>query len=79
MIDAIPHADDSPLFSDQEKAGIAASLELTRTSSLSQATFERIRPFFDDRAMVELVINVSIANLNNRVTESFTADLEPDP
>ena len=72
-------ADDSPLFTDEEKAAIAASLELTRTATLSDATFQRIRPYFDDRAMVELVVNTSIANLNNRVTDSFTADVEPDP
>jgi alkylhydroperoxidase family enzyme len=78
MIDAIPHADDSPLFTDEEKAAIAASLELTRTATLSDGTFTRIRPFFDDRALVELVVNTSIANLNNRVTDSFTADLAPE-
>ena len=77
MVDAIPSADDSPLFTDEEKAVIAASLELTRTASLSDATFARIRPFFDDRALVELIVNTSIANLNNRVTDAFVADLEP--
>jgi alkylhydroperoxidase family enzyme len=78
MIDAIPHADDSPLFTDEERAAIAASLELTRTAALSDATFARIRPFFDDRALVELVVNASIANLNNRLTDAFAADVESD-
>ena len=78
MVDAIPHADDSPLFTDEEKALIAASLELTRTASLSGTTFARIRPFFDDRALIDLVVNVSVANLNNRVTDAFVADLEPE-
>lgn len=78
MIEAIPQADESDLFSDQEKAAIAASLELTRSAKLSDAMFQRIRPFFDDRAIIELVVNVSIANLNNRITDSFAADLEPD-
>ena len=78
MVDAIPNVDASPLFTDEEKAVVAASTELTKTAKLSDATFARLRQFFDERAMVELVINTSIANLNNRVTDSFAADIEPD-
>ena len=77
MIDAIPNADASPLFTDEEKAVIAGSTELTRTAKLSDAVFKRLRAFFDDRALMELVINTSIANMNNRITDSFIADLEP--
>lgn len=78
MIAAIESADASPLFTDEEKAAIAASLELTRTATLSEAMFKRVRPLFDDRALIELVVNTSIANLNNRVTDAFVADLEPE-
>lgn len=78
MVDAIPNVEASPLFTDEEKAVVAASTELTKTAKLSDATFERLRRFFDERALVELVINTSIANLNNRVTDSFEADIEPD-
>ena len=78
MIDSIEEADASPLFTDEEKAAIAVSLELTRTATLSEATFKRVRPFFDDRALIELVVNTSIANLNNRVTDAFVADLEQE-
>ncbi len=78
MIDAIPDVEASPLFTDEEKAVIAASTELTKTAKLSDATFDRLRGFFDERQMVELVINTSVANLNNRVTDSFTAEIEPE-
>ena len=78
MIEAIEEADSSPLFTDEEKATIAASLELTRTATLSEATFKRVRPYFDDRALIELVVNTSIANLNNRVTDAFVSDLEDE-
>lgn len=78
MIEAIENADASPLFTDEEKATIAASLELTRTATLSEATFKRVRPYFDDRALIELVVNTSIANLNNRVTDAFVSDLEDE-
>ncbi len=78
MVDALPGAESSSLFSDEEKAVIAASAELTRTARLSDATFDRLRRYFDERQLVELVVNASIANLNNRVTDSFAAEVEPD-
>ncbi len=76
MVQAIADADASPLFTDEEKALVAASTELTRTATLSDATFARLRRFFDERALVELVVNTSVANLNNRITDAFVADVE---
>jgi alkylhydroperoxidase family enzyme len=78
MIDAVLNADASPLFTEEEKAIIAASAELTHSATLSDTTFARVRRYLDDRALLELVVNVSIANLNNRVTDTFDADLEPE-
>ena len=78
MVDAIPNVEASAMFTDEEKTVIAAATELTKTARLSDATFARVRAAFDERALVELVINTSIANLNNRVTDSFQADIEPD-
>jgi alkylhydroperoxidase family enzyme len=78
MVDAIGKADDSTLFADEEKAVIAAATELTKTARLSESTYQRLRRFFDERQALELVVNTSIANLNNRVTDAFQADVEPD-
>lgn len=78
MVDAIASADSSPLFSDEEKAVVVASTEITKTAKLSEESFQRLRRIFDDRQLVELVVNTSIANLNNRVTDAFEADVEPD-
>lgn len=78
MAEAIAQADQSPLFSDEEKAVIAASAELTRTATLSEATYAHARRFLDERALVELVVNTSIANLNNRLTDAFVADVEDE-
>jgi alkylhydroperoxidase family enzyme len=77
MIDAIPNADASALFTEEEKALIAGSTELSRTAKLSDAMYTRLRRFFDERALVELVVNTSVANMNNRITDAFSADLEP--
>lgn len=78
MVDAIGAADASPLFTEAEKALIAAATELTRTATLSEGTFARARASFEERALLELVINTSLANLNNRVTDAFTADVEDE-
>lgn len=75
MVDAITDADASPLFTDEEKAALAFSLELTRDSHVEQPTFDRAKQHFDERQLVELVMNVGIANMNNRLTEAFWADL----
>lgn len=75
MVDTITEPEESPLFTDAEKAAIALSLELTRDSHVEPATFERAKAHFDDRQLVELVLNVGVANLNNRFTEAFWADL----
>jgi alkylhydroperoxidase family enzyme len=77
MVDAIPNADGSTLFTEEEKALITGSTELSRMAKLSDAMFARLRRFFDERALVDLVVNTSIANMNNRITDSFIADLEP--
>ena len=78
MIAAIPNADGSALFTDEEKAVIALSTELTRTARLSDDTFARARRLLDEPALVELVVNVGVANMNNRITEAFWADSEPE-
>ena len=75
MVDAITDADDSPLFTDEEKAAIALSLELTRDAHVEETTFDRAKRHFDERQLVELVMNVGVANMNNRFTEAFWADL----
>jgi alkylhydroperoxidase family enzyme len=74
MIAALTTADASPLFGDEEKAAIALAIELTRTARLSPATFERAARHFSEPQLVELVVNVGVANLNNRLSEAFWAD-----
>ncbi|TMD58648.1 MAG: hypothetical protein E6I87_11365 [Chloroflexi bacterium] len=76
MVATIPRADTSDLFSEAEKAAIALAIELTKTATLSRATFERAAAHFDERQLVELVVNVGVANVNNRVSESFWAEHE---
>lgn len=76
MVDALLAADESPLFTDQERAAVALAIELTRTAKLSSRTFERAGKHFDERQLVEMVVNVGVANLNNRFIEAFAAEPE---
>lgn len=75
MVETITDPEASPLFTEAEKAAIALALELTRDSHAEPTTFARAREHFEERELVELVVNVGIANLNNRFTEAFWADL----
>ncbi len=80
MVDAINGGSfaESALFTDEEKAAMALSLELTRDVHVQDETFARAKRHFNERALVELVVNVGVANLNNRITEAFWADLPED-
>jgi alkylhydroperoxidase family enzyme len=71
MVDAIPNADASDLFTEPERAVIAFSIELTKTARVDEATFERAAKHFSERQLVELAVNVGVANVNNRLTETF--------
>ena len=75
MVDAITDPDGSALFTEEEQAAIALSLELTRDAHASEEVFAQVKQHFDERQIVELVVNIGIANLNNRFTEAFWADL----
>ena len=76
MVDLIPEVEHSDLFTDEERAVVAASAELTKTATLSDAMFRRLRARFTDEQIVTLLINTSIANLNNRVTDALSAEVE---
>ncbi|MGH2500039.1 MAG: carboxymuconolactone decarboxylase family protein [Candidatus Limnocylindria bacterium] len=76
MVDSLQHAQGSPLFTDQEKAAIALSIELTKRAELSNEAFDHAARHFDERQLVELVVNLGIANLNNRFTDAFWADVD---
>lgn len=77
MVNEIPdHFDHSELFTDDEKAVVAASIELSKTAELSNAGFDRIARHLDERQLVELVVNIGVANMNNRFTDALWADVE---
>jgi len=77
MVDAIPdHFEHSDAFTEAEKAVVAGSIELSKKAELSNDAFDRLAKHFDERQLVELVMNIGVANMNNRMTDAFWADIE---
>ncbi len=74
LVAAILDAEASPLFDEAEKAAIAAAIESTRDVRLSDETFGRLATHFDTRQLVELLVAIGLANLNNRVADAFLVD-----
>jgi len=66
----------SARFDPSERAALAYADEVTRERKCSDATFEALRPHFDDRAIVELAWTVGIGNFYNLMAVGL--DLESD-
>ncbi len=67
----------SPHFSVEERAVIQYAVEATRNVRVSDATFEGLRRFLDNRRILELVQNVAFYNMVVRVLEPMQVELEP--
>ncbi len=64
---------ESPLFSDEERALLAATEEITNISSkgLSEETYDNLKKHFEDRSIADIImINVTI-NSWNRIAVSL--------
>jgi len=67
---------ESGLFSKDERAALAYADEMTRNVTVSDAVFDDLRPYFDDRAIVELSVLIGTYNMHNRVMQALQIDLE---
>ena len=68
---------DSELFSEQERAALAVTDELTTDIAASDATFEQLARHFEPGPIVELVLTAAFYNCVSRTLR--TLGLEPDP
>ncbi len=55
----------SPAFSEAERAALAFVDEATRHKTVSDATFENLRKYFDDREIVEITLMNALENFYN--------------
>ena len=57
--------DDHPAFDDAERTALGYAEEVTRETDASDATFDALRPHFDERQIVELTWLVAMENYYN--------------
>jgi len=74
--EALAEWQESPLFSERERAALAYAEEATRHVKVSDATFERARKSFSEAELLELVTLVAIENFYNRI--AIPLNLEAD-
>ena len=68
----------SPLFNEQERAVMRYAEEATRNVKVSDATFNALRGFLDNRRIMELVMNVAFYNAVVRILVPCGVELEPN-
>ncbi len=67
--DALPEYQDSPLFTQAEKAALDYATELTRSQTVNPENFDRLREFYSEREICDIVWLVAsehIYNVTNR-------------
>ena len=73
---ALAHFEESPLFSEEEKAALAYAEAITYSDRQpDQACSRRLREYYDDDAIIELTALVAFQNLSSK----FNASLEVEP
>ena len=63
--DALEQYATNPLFSDKERAALDYAGELTKTKSVRPSTFDRLRQYFSEREVCEIVWLVASEHLYN--------------
>jgi AhpD family alkylhydroperoxidase len=75
-VHAVAGFDESPLFSEREKAALAWTEVITRIGETHapDAAWERVRAHFDERAATDLTWAIAAINAWNRVAIAFRAE-----
>jgi len=64
---ALPQFEDSPLFSERDKAALAYTEAVTRSDlRVDAALMSRLRRHFDDQAIVELAALIAYQNMSSK-------------
>ncbi|CAM1342038.1 carboxymuconolactone decarboxylase family protein [Tenacibaculum aestuarii] len=63
---------ESPLFSEEEKALLAATDEITQVSNngLTEGTFQKLKSYFSDNEIAQIIIQIGEINIWNRIAVS---------
>ena len=66
----------SSLFDARERAALAYADAMTRDVNVPDAVFARLKPFFDERGIVELSVLIGTYNMHARVMQALEIDPE---
>jgi uncharacterized peroxidase-related enzyme len=79
-IEAVWSFEDSPLFSDAERAAINLAIKAGRVPNKAEdADFKWLRQYFSDTQIVEIVSVISLFGFLNRWNSTLGTALEPLP
>ena len=76
QLEHLADAETSALFNDHERAVMRYAAEATTSIKVSDATFNALRGFLDNRRITELVMNVAFYNAVVRVLIPLGVELE---
>lgn len=76
QLKAIPDFERSPLFSEEERAIMAVAKESTLKVAVSEAAWQRVAAFLNERQLVELALNVAWYNSGVRIMGALGIELE---
>ena len=78
QLEQLADFETAPVFSDHERAVMRYAAEATTNIKVSDATFDALRGFLDNRRITELVMNVAFYNAVVRVLIPLGVELEAD-
>jgi len=76
QLKAIPDFETSPLFGEEERAIMAVAKESTLKVDVSEAAWQRVAAFLNERQLVELALNVAWYNSGVRIMGALGIELE---
>ena len=78
QLEQLANYETAAVFNDHERAVMRYAAEATTNIKVSDATFDALRGFLDNRRITELVMNVAFYNAVVRVLIPLGVELEPD-
>jgi alkylhydroperoxidase family enzyme len=69
-------AKNEKLFTEQERATLALTSEMTRNIDVSKATLERVRKFLPDQQLIELIGTIAGYNMVSRFVVATGLEME---
>jgi 4-carboxymuconolactone decarboxylase len=75
--DALADWRKSRFFNGRERAALAYADAMTRDVAVSNGVFDALRPYFNERQIVELTVLIGTYNMHTRVFMALKIDPEP--